>query len=197
METLTPKYLKNQALMKLRRGRDPKKLVLWYAGAVVGLSLAINLINLWLDHQMGSQGGLSNMGNVAIFATVQQSLPLVVSLVTMCLNLGYLSGMMRITRGQYADHTDLKAGFPLFWPMLRMTILLGFAYFAVIFLAFQADHGQQCPQLHGKKAAVGIWAVIMLHQRTGISVKINIGGKRTFDGKKQTGGFYPCRHADG
>ena len=140
METLTPKYLKNQALMKLRRGRDPKKLVLWYAGAVVGLSLAINLLNLWLDHQMGSQGGLSNMGNVAIFATVQQSLPLVVSLVTMCLNLGYLSGMIRITRGQYADHTDLKAGFPLFWPMLRMTILLGFAYFAVIFLAFQASY---------------------------------------------------------
>lgn len=140
METLAPKYLKEQARMKLRRGRDPKKLVLWYAGLVVGLSLAINLINLWLNHQMASQGGLSNLGNLAILDTISQSLPLLVSLLTMCLNLGYLSGMMRVSRGQYADHTDLKAGFPLFWPMLRLTILLGIAYFAVIFVAFQVSY---------------------------------------------------------
>jgi len=54
----------------------------------------------------------------------------------MCLELGYLHAMLRISRGQYADHTDLKMGFRRFFPMLRLTLLQGFIYFGVAFVTF-------------------------------------------------------------
>jgi hypothetical protein len=45
--------------------------------------------------------------------------------------------MMRIARGQYADHTDLKIGFRKFWPLVRLTLIQSAMYFAVLFLAVQ------------------------------------------------------------
>lgn len=141
MENLEPKFLREKSRAALRRGREPKKLTFWYAGLVVGISLAITLVNIWLDYQVSNQtGGLGNMGNLAIYDTIQQTLPMISSLVTMCLNMGYLAGMIRISRGQYADHTDLKTGFSYFWPMLRMTMLMGIVYFIVLFLAFQVSY---------------------------------------------------------
>ena len=141
MENLEPKFLREKARIALRRGREPKKLTLWYAGLVVGISLGLTLLNLWLDHQMSNQsGGLGNMGNLAVYDTIQQILPMLSGLVTMCLNLGYLAGMIRISRGQYADQTDLKTGFSVFWPMLRMNMLMALAYFVVLFVSFQGSY---------------------------------------------------------
>ena len=61
----------------------------------------------------------------------------VYAVIAMCLELGYLSGMMRISRGQYADHTDLKVGFQKFWPLVRLTLLQYLIYLAVGILAVQ------------------------------------------------------------
>lgn len=137
MDILNPKTLRQQADMALRRGRDPKKLTLTFAGISLGLSVVLYLINLWLDEQISGTGGLGNLGDRAILATAQQALPVLAGFVTMCLDLGFLAGLMRISRGQYADHTDLKVGFRKFWPLVRLSLIQAMLYFAIGFLAIQ------------------------------------------------------------
>lgn len=138
MDILNPRSLRDAASRALSRGRDPKKLVFSYAAIVFAVSLVMILGNIFLDHQISGTGGLGNLGTRAVFSTVQQLLPMVSALVAMCLEFGYLSGMMRIARGQYADHTDLKVGFQKFWPLLRLMLLLGMLLFFAGLLAFQA-----------------------------------------------------------
>lgn len=137
MDILNPKTLRQQADLALRRGRDPKKLTYTFAGISLALSVAIYLANLWLDEQISGTGGLGNLGDRAIFSTVQQALPVLSGFVTMCLDLGFLAGLMRISRGQYADHTDLKSGFRKFWPLVRLSLIQAVLYFAIAFLSIQ------------------------------------------------------------
>lgn len=137
MDILNPRSLRQRARQALARGREPKKVIYTYAGITLAISLLILVLNLWLEKQISGTGGLGNMGTRAVFSTVQQAIPMLTSFVAMCLDLGFLYGLMRISRGQYADHTDLKVGFQRFWPLLRMVILQGIVYFALAFLAIQ------------------------------------------------------------
>lgn len=137
MDILNPRSLQDRARHALTRGREPKKLVYAYAGIGLAISLLVTLADLWLDNQISGTGGLSNLGTRAIFATAQQAIPVLSSIAAMCLELGYLAGMLRISRGQYADHTDLKTGFQKFWPLLRLTLLQGILYMALGILAVQ------------------------------------------------------------
>lgn len=137
MDILNPRSLRAEANRALARGRDPKKLVFTYAGISLALSLTATLANLWLDNQISGTGGLGNMGTRAIFSTAQTIIPFVTFLVSLCLDLGYLSGMLRISRGQYANHTDLKVGLQKFWPLMRLNILQMVIYLAVGVLAAQ------------------------------------------------------------
>ena len=137
MDILNPQSLREAAGRALNRGRDPKKLVYVYAGIGFALSLLVTLGSLFLDDRISGTGGLSQLGPRAVFSTIQQLLPMVCSLVALCLEFGYLSGMMRIARGQYADHTDLKVGFRKFWPLMRLMLLQGLAMLLVGILAFQ------------------------------------------------------------
>lgn len=139
MDIRNPRSLLDGANRALARGREPKKLVYTYAGITLALSVVIALANLWLEEQISGTGGLGNLGTRAIFTTAQQAIPLLASLVSMCLDVGYLAGMMRISRGQYADHTDLRTGLRLFWPLLRMSLLQGMLFIAAGFLAVQVS----------------------------------------------------------
>lgn len=137
MDILNPKTLQNEARRALNRGREPKKVLLTYACTTVGVSLLSTLLSYWFGSQITGQGGLSYMGTRAIYETAQQVTPMLASLVAMCLELGYLGAMMRISRGQYADHTDLKVGFQKFWPLIRLTMIQGMVYLLLAFLAAQ------------------------------------------------------------
>lgn len=140
MDQLNPIQLRQQAQRALSRGRDPKKVVYSYAGIILALSILVTLADLLLEGRISNTGGLSNLGTRAVLATVQQALPMLTSIVTMCLELGYLHAMMRVSRGQYADHTDLKVGFQRFWPLLRLTLLQGMVYTGIAVLAFQMSY---------------------------------------------------------
>ena len=52
-------------------------------------------------------------------------LPVVTFLLSMCLSFGYMGGMVRISRGQYASPNALRTGFERFWPLLRLTFFKG------------------------------------------------------------------------
>lgn len=128
--------LKQDAARALNRGRDPKKLITYYAGITVLVALALTLINFLLEQQIAGKGGLSNLGTRSMLSTVQTLLPIVQMVVLMCLEFGYLHGMLRIARGQYADHTDLKVGFHLYGPILRITLLQGLLFAAIGVITF-------------------------------------------------------------
>lgn len=137
MDILNPRSLREEATRALIRGREPKKLILAFAGISTFLSLALTLGDLWLENQISGTGGLGNLGTRAVFSTVQMLFPVICTILTMCAEFGYLSGMMRVARGQYADHTDLKTGFEKIWPLLRLTILQYLVILAVGILSFQ------------------------------------------------------------
>ena len=137
MDILNPQNLRRDADRALNRGREPKKVVLAYAVIALALSLLSTLLTYWFGSQISDQGGLSNMGTRAIYQTAQSVTPMIASYVAMCLELGFLGGMMRISRGQYADHTDLKVGFQKFWPLLRLVMIQSIIFFGVAFISAQ------------------------------------------------------------
>jgi len=128
--------LKDNAAHVLRIGREPKKVVLYYAGITALIAAVLTVSNFWLSQQISSTGGLSNLGSRAIFSTAQAMLPIVQTVTLLCLDLGYQHAMMRITRKQYADHTDLKVGFQRLGPVIRLTLIQGIIYTIIGIAAF-------------------------------------------------------------
>ena len=137
MEMLNPNDLHKKAEFALNRGREPKKVILYYALITTALSVAATALNIWMDSLIAGQGGLGNMNTRAVFSSVQAILPMALTLVSLCLNLGYQNAMMRIARRQYADQTDLKVGFRYFWPLMRMLLLQVMLYSIICLLMYQ------------------------------------------------------------
>jgi len=133
--------LKEEAGRLLRRAREPQKLILAYCIAAGVLSLLLTGSSYALEHMISNSGGLGNLGSRAILSTVQSMLPYGEFFISIGLNLGLLSGILRFSRLQYADHTDLVTGFRLFFPALRLTLLQLGLYiligFAAVLLASQ------------------------------------------------------------
>lgn len=139
MENLNISTLKQDAEHSLRVGREPKRVILWYAGLTTALAAILTLLNMWLDSRISGTGGLGSIGIRSTLSTVQALLLPLEMVLTMSLEMGYLNAMMRISRKQYADETDLKAGFSKFFPYLRLNILQGLLYFGIGMIIFYAS----------------------------------------------------------
>lgn len=136
MEFHNRRALKEEAAALLRRARDPKKLILAYCLAVGIISLILTGGSYLLNLRISNSGGLSNLGSRAILETVQNILPYGEFFLSIALNFGFLSAVLRFSRLQYADHTDLKTGFRLFFPVLRLILLQLGLYTLLAFAAF-------------------------------------------------------------
>ena len=128
--------LKQQTDAALARARDPKKAILAYAGIICLLGLLVSILNMLVDHQFTGTGGLANLGLRSVLSTVQSVLPLAHTCILLCLELGYISAAMRFARKQYADHTDLKTGFRLFGPLLRLILLQTLVFTGIMMAAY-------------------------------------------------------------
>lgn len=128
--------IKEAAGYAYRRARDPRKLILAYAGISVLLGLLLTVVTNWLSTQISGTVGLSNFGIRSILSTAQSVLPMLETCVLLALEFGYLHAIVRMARGQYADHTDLKVGFHRFFPILRLNILQGFRFLTLGILIF-------------------------------------------------------------
>ena len=120
----------------LRRANDPRKVILAYAGITVLLSALLTLANALLSDRIAGTGGLANFGIRSILSTAQSVLPMIQSVALLCLEFGYLHAILRISRGQYADHTDLKVGFHRFGAIIRLTMWQYFLIFSVTMMLF-------------------------------------------------------------
>ena len=107
-----------------------------YAGITVALSALLTVANALLSNRIEGTSGLANLGIRSILSTAQSMLPMLQSIVLLCLEFGYFHAILRLSRGQYADHTDLKVGFRRFGAILRLNILQGFLVLAVSMLLF-------------------------------------------------------------
>ncbi len=133
MNIPSAKYLKVKAANRLESGKDPKKVVLVYSAIAALSALVVNVIQFILDGQISKTGGLQNIGTRSMLSTLNAVLPLIQTVVLMCLALGYTAAMLRIARRQYASEKTLKAGFERFWVLLRTHLLLILIYFAIAF----------------------------------------------------------------
>lgn len=127
--------LKQFAADRLDNVQNEKKIVLIYAAVTLGLSGLVTLINYLLGLRIDQLSGLSNLGTRNVLSTIQAMTPIALSLVTMCIEVGYLAAMLRIARGQYVSENTLRLGFDRFWVLLRCSLFKGMFYTAALFVS--------------------------------------------------------------
>lgn len=135
------KYLKKKADNRLATGNDPQKVVLYYAAITFAASFLVTAVRYYLSGEISQTGGLSNIGLRSVLSTADSVLPILQSVLMMCLNLGYLAAMLRIARRQYASPKTLKAGAERFWVLLRKNILVSLYYIGAGVAAFYLSVG--------------------------------------------------------
>ena len=120
---------------RLRQSTSQKQIVMIYAGLALGLTALVTVLSHVLGLMMDNYGGLSNLGKRKMLSTLQSMLPMAQSLLSMCLNVGYLAAMLRIARGMYTSPQTLRLGFDRFWLLLRCSIFKGLIMSAVTFVS--------------------------------------------------------------
>ncbi len=133
MDIRNTRELKKTAAQRVGGAPLEKKIILIYSAIVMGLALLTTVLRyvlgLWIDQITG----LSGISTRTMLSTLQSMLPIAQSLVVMCIELGYLSAMLRIARGQYASPNTLRLGFDRFWTLLRCSVIQGLIYGGMIF----------------------------------------------------------------
>ncbi len=114
--------LKETAARRLADFPQHKRISAIYGGLVTGLSLLAVVMSYVLGLQIDQSGGLSNLGTRTILSTLQTMLNPLLSILLTCLELGFLSTMLRVSRSQYASPNGLRLGFDRFWVLMRTLI---------------------------------------------------------------------------
>lgn len=122
-----------QALASARG--NPKQVVLIYGGIICLLSLISTGISFYLNNEIAGTGGLSNMGLRTTLTTIAAILPYVQIVISLGLEMGYISAMLYASRGGTAEPRTLLSGFRRFLPMLTATIWQALIYCGVVFAA--------------------------------------------------------------
>lgn len=104
------------------------RIIMIFAGIVLGLCAVTTLADVTISLQMDKNGGLSGMGNRATLAAIQNVLPIVQTFVTLCLEIGYLAAILRVARGQYVSPNTLRLGFDRLWVLVRLSLTKGLIF---------------------------------------------------------------------
>ncbi len=116
---LNIRELKARAAELTAENRVPaRQLVLWYCGVVAVLTLGSSGLNLYLDSQISSTGGLSGIGLRSVLQTIQEILNLVNQFFGPFWSAGFLFAMMSMVRGNQPQCRDLTEGFRRFFRVL-------------------------------------------------------------------------------
>lgn len=123
MAQLNPRLLKETAARQLEQAAyNPKKLVLVHTGVFIGLNLAVNLLNLVLNNQIGTTGGLSGMGLRSILQTVQTLLGYFSAFFSPFWAAGFLFAAISIFRSAEVGPKSFLRGFTRFGRILSFTL---------------------------------------------------------------------------
>lgn len=127
--------LKNTAAQRLSSAPQAKNIVLAYGGITIGLAALVTVVNYMAGTEVSNFGGLSNIGIRAFFSAIQSFLPMVQSVLLLCLDVGYRNATLRISREQYASARSLKMGFDRFWLLIRVSLMQTCVYIGIIMLS--------------------------------------------------------------
>ena len=128
MDIRNTRQLKDFSAGRLANAREGQKIILYFSLITIAVSAVATVVSYILSQQIAKTGGLGSMGVRSALTTVQMLLPIVQAVFLMCLELGYLSTMLRIARGQYASPNGMRLGFDRFWVLLRCTLLKGLIF---------------------------------------------------------------------
>ena len=128
MDIRNRKHLHKVAANRLERAQQKKQIILTYTLISLGLSTVVTVCTYFLGNQISQTGGLRNMGLRSILSTLDTLLPILQSLALLCLELGFLNAMIRISRGLYTSVQSLRAGFSRFWAAIRCSLLISLRY---------------------------------------------------------------------
>ena len=126
------------AAQRLQDSPSQQKIVVIYAALALGLTALVTVLSHVLGLQIDNFGGLSNMGKRTMLSSMQTMLPIAQSLLHMCLDLGYVAAMLRISRGMYTSPQTLRLGFDRFWLLLRCGICKALRYLLILFVSIYA-----------------------------------------------------------
>lgn len=111
MAILNPRDLKSRAQSQLRSTpTDCRKLILVYTGTVILLNLIVNGLQLMLDEQISSTGGLGGLGIRSVLQTIQTVLGYLTNLFTPFWQAGFLGCIIGIARNKQVSPRGLFAG---------------------------------------------------------------------------------------
>ena len=122
MDIRNTRQLKEFSAGRLANAREGQKIILYFSLITIAVSAVATVVSYILSQQIAKTGGLGSMGVRSALTTAQMLLPIVQAVFLMCLELGYLSTMLRIARGQYASPNGMRLGFDRFWVLLRCTL---------------------------------------------------------------------------
>ena len=138
MDIHNRKELKSFAAQRLESALQEKRVILIYTGLVIGVNVLSVLLSYVLGLRIDQATGLRNLGIRNTLSSIQTMLPILQSILVMCLDLGYVSTMLRVARGQYASPNGLRLGFDRFGVLLRSQIILSLFYVGICFVSIYA-----------------------------------------------------------
>lgn len=120
---------------------SPGKLALIHTGTAVALSLILTVLNYILSEQISGTGGLSGMGLRSVLSTAQTVLSILSIAVMPFWELGFVYAALRMARREQTEPGNLLQGFRRFGPALRLTLLQGLIYLAIVILCINISSG--------------------------------------------------------
>ena len=100
-----------------------RRLGLYYALTVAGISLVIQLVNFITTRQMDSTGGLAGIGTRSILTFIQSIVALGGTAVLPFLEYGHYAVALNTARGDESQPATLLTGLRRFFPLLRLLLL--------------------------------------------------------------------------
>ena len=143
MAVLNPRELKNAASRRISEASyDPRKLILIHTGVIVALNLVVSGLNLYLNQQISTTGGLGGLGLRSVLQTAQTMLSYFSTFFTPFWAAGLLYAMLSVARGQDAGFKTLFRGFHRFgsvlsyalWEMTFLVLLALVLCYGIIYL---------------------------------------------------------------
>lgn len=113
---------------------SPKKITAIHAGIAASAGLIVALLSYLLSTGMGDTGGLGGIGTRAALETAQSMLQLLVAVATPFWSMGFLATALQWARRKSAETKTLLQGFRKWGPALRLMILEGVIYIALLLL---------------------------------------------------------------
>ena len=143
MPTLDPGILKSQASTRLQDA-PASRLVLIHTGVLLSLSILASALNLFLNDQISTTGGLSGLGTRSILQSLQTFLQYGTTLFSPFWQAGFTLAVLHNARGVAPSEKDLLGGFrrwgavlslQLFTMVLLFGAAIACAYLAAIIFA--------------------------------------------------------------